>query len=167
MEITIKGRAETNHGNGEQSQGVTTMLVLTRKANQQIQIGDGIVITILQVKGNTVRVGIDAPREVRVVRGELELKNEPADRAAHALEAHAKEGRPTEACSTATLPRSVADRVITPVVEQSTIRRTSVLRDRRSAGGLPSESESPAPARVLHLTRRSSVANLRGFVVPR
>jgi carbon storage regulator CsrA len=52
------------------------MLVLTRKANQQIQIGEGIVITILQVKGNSVRVGIEAPRDVRVLRGELDLKNE-------------------------------------------------------------------------------------------
>jgi carbon storage regulator CsrA len=47
------------------------MLVLTRKANEQIQIGDNIVITILQVKGQSVRVGIEAPREVRVLRSEL------------------------------------------------------------------------------------------------
>src|SRR5688572_12361008 len=133
------------------------MLVLTRKANQQIQIGDGIVITILQVKGNTVRVGIEAPREVRVLRGELDQKNEPAERDAAS----------TEACSTAILPRAVADRVLTPLVERSPNRLTSVLRDRRAAGQLPTENERPAPARVLHLTRRSSVANLRGFVVPR
>src|SRR5439155_22193923 len=47
------------------------MLVLTRKLQQQIKIGDQITVTILRVKGNTVRVGITAPREVRVVRGEL------------------------------------------------------------------------------------------------
>ncbi len=47
------------------------MLVLTRKLQQQIKIGDQITVTILKVKGNTVRVGITAPREVRVVRGEL------------------------------------------------------------------------------------------------
>jgi carbon storage regulator CsrA len=47
------------------------MLVLTRKVQQQIRIGDDITVTILQVKGNTIRVGIEAPREVRVVRGEL------------------------------------------------------------------------------------------------
>ncbi|MEM7454830.1 MAG: carbon storage regulator [Planctomycetota bacterium] len=47
------------------------MLVLTRKQNQEIVIGDNIKVTVLKVKGNTVRLGIDAPRHVRVVRGEL------------------------------------------------------------------------------------------------
>jgi len=47
------------------------MLVLTRKLQQQIKIGEQITVTILRVKGNTVRVGIQAPRDVRVVRGEL------------------------------------------------------------------------------------------------
>lgn len=47
------------------------MLVLSRKQREQIQIGDNVVLTILRVKGNTVRIGIEAPRDVRVVRGEL------------------------------------------------------------------------------------------------
>jgi len=47
------------------------MLVLTRKIKQQIQIGEDVVITILQVRGQTVRVGIEAPRQTRVVRGEI------------------------------------------------------------------------------------------------
>jgi len=47
------------------------MLVLSRKSQEQIRIGDNIVVTILRVKGNTVRVGIEAPRDVNVVRGEL------------------------------------------------------------------------------------------------
>lgn len=54
------------------------MLVLTRKLQQRIQIGDQITVTILRVKGNTVRVGIDAPRDVRVIRGELPKDGEPA-----------------------------------------------------------------------------------------
>ncbi|MCE9607103.1 MAG: carbon storage regulator [Planctomycetia bacterium] len=54
------------------------MLVLTRKLDQQIQIGEGIVVTVLQVKGNSVKIGISAPRDVRVLRGELEPKNEEA-----------------------------------------------------------------------------------------
>jgi carbon storage regulator CsrA len=47
------------------------MLVLTRKLQQQIKIGEQITVTILRVKGNAVRVGVQAPRDVRVVRGEL------------------------------------------------------------------------------------------------
>ena len=47
------------------------MLVLTRKVNQQIRLGDDITVTILRVQGNSIRIGVEAPREVRVVRGEL------------------------------------------------------------------------------------------------
>lgn len=48
------------------------MLVLTRKVNQQIRLGEEITITVLRVQGNSIRIGIDAPRNVRVLRGELE-----------------------------------------------------------------------------------------------
>jgi len=48
------------------------MLVLSRKQKQQIKIGDDVVLTVLQVKGNTVRLGIEAPKEIHVIRGELE-----------------------------------------------------------------------------------------------
>ena len=47
------------------------MLVLSRKLQQEIIIGDNVKITVLKVRGNTVRLGIEAPRSVRVVRGEL------------------------------------------------------------------------------------------------
>jgi carbon storage regulator CsrA len=47
------------------------MLVLTRKLQQQIKIGDQITVTILRVKGNSVRIGVQAPRDGRVIRGEL------------------------------------------------------------------------------------------------
>ena len=50
------------------------MLVLTRKTRQQIQIGPNVTITILQIKGQAVRVGIEAPREVCVLRTELAEK---------------------------------------------------------------------------------------------
>jgi carbon storage regulator CsrA len=50
------------------------MLVLTRKNQEVIRIGDNITVTILKVKGQAVSVGIDAPREVRIVRGELPEK---------------------------------------------------------------------------------------------
>ena len=50
------------------------MLVLSRKKGQSIEIGDGITVTITQIKGNQVRVGIDAPPEVRIHRDELVAK---------------------------------------------------------------------------------------------
>lgn len=58
------------------------MLVLTRKVNQQIRLGENVTITILRVQGNSIRIGVEAPREVRVVRGELSpLKAEGGPRA--------------------------------------------------------------------------------------
>lgn len=48
------------------------MLVLTRRPDQRIVIGDEIVITVLEVKGDSVRIGIDAPRSVRVHREEVQ-----------------------------------------------------------------------------------------------
>ena len=47
------------------------MLVLTRRKNQSIVIGDDIVVTVLQVKGDQIRLGITAPRNVQVYREEL------------------------------------------------------------------------------------------------
>ena len=48
------------------------MLVLSRKANETIRIGDDIVVTLVKVAGGKVRIGIDAPKSVKVLRGELE-----------------------------------------------------------------------------------------------
>ena len=48
-----------------------SMLVLSRKKNESIVIGDNVQIEVLKVSGNTVRIGIKAPREVKVLRGEL------------------------------------------------------------------------------------------------
>jgi carbon storage regulator len=49
------------------------MLVLTRKTNQSIMIGDEIEVSILAVSGDKVRVGISAPRDVPVFRKEVYL----------------------------------------------------------------------------------------------
>jgi len=46
------------------------MLILTRKKGESIAIGDNIQIQVLNVKGGQVRIGIDAPREVKVNREE-------------------------------------------------------------------------------------------------
>ena len=47
------------------------MLVLTRRTQQSIVIGDGIVITVLDIRGDQIRLGIRAPRDVPVYREEL------------------------------------------------------------------------------------------------
>ena len=47
------------------------MLVLSRKSMERIQIGDNVVVTVLEIHGNKVRIGIDAPKEIHVLRSEL------------------------------------------------------------------------------------------------
>lgn len=47
------------------------MLVLSRRTNETIQIGDDIFITVLGVEGDKVKIGIAAPREVTILRGEI------------------------------------------------------------------------------------------------
>src|SRR5262245_6565565 len=54
------------------------MLVLTRKYQEKIRIGDNITITVLRTKGKAVRLGIEAPMDVPVIRGELSFENEAA-----------------------------------------------------------------------------------------
>jgi len=49
------------------------MLVLSRKEGERIKLGDSIVVTIVRVAGDKVRVGIEAPSDVIVLRDELEL----------------------------------------------------------------------------------------------
>ena len=55
------------------------MLVLSRKSEQTIQIGSDIVVTVLSVANGRVKLGIRAPGNVRVLRGELEEVDSPAE----------------------------------------------------------------------------------------
>jgi carbon storage regulator len=58
------------------------MLVLTRKLNETIKIGDNIEITVVAISGDSVRIGIEAPREVKILRsevyGEIQRQNREA-----------------------------------------------------------------------------------------
>lgn len=47
------------------------MLALTRKPGQQIMIGDDIIINVVDVKGDNVRIAVDAPKRIKIYRGEL------------------------------------------------------------------------------------------------
>jgi carbon storage regulator len=64
------------------------MLVLSRKLGEKVRIGPDITLTLLEVKGNRVRIGIEAPDQVCVLRGELKdlesvtlqrLEEQPSD----------------------------------------------------------------------------------------
>ena len=48
------------------------MLVLSRKQNERIRVGDSVVVTVVRVSGDKVRIGIEAPASMRVLRDELE-----------------------------------------------------------------------------------------------
>jgi len=50
------------------------MLVLTRRKGQQILVGDDIVVTVVETKGRTIRIGIEAPKSVHVLRAEIKSK---------------------------------------------------------------------------------------------
>lgn len=52
------------------------MLILTRRINESLVIGDCVTVIILGVKGNQVRIGVDAPRDVSVDREELVHKDD-------------------------------------------------------------------------------------------
>lgn len=63
------------------------MLVLTRKVGEQILIGDDIVITVLDSRGDGIRIGIDAPRGVKIQREEVLRAVTEANLAAAAADA--------------------------------------------------------------------------------
>lgn len=52
------------------------MLLLTRRVGERVMIGEGIVIAILGIRGGQVRLGIEAPKEVKVLREELIRRHE-------------------------------------------------------------------------------------------
>ena len=67
------------------------MLVLTRKPGEKIHIGSGITITVVEIKGGKIRLGIEAPEDVPVFRSEIydllaKIGTEPAESASRELE---------------------------------------------------------------------------------
>ena len=52
------------------------MLVLSRKEGERIMLGDSVVLTIVRVSGDRVRLGIEAPSDMLILREELNSKNE-------------------------------------------------------------------------------------------
>lgn len=60
------------------------MLVVTRKPNESISIADNIEITVLEITKDRVRIGINAPKDVRIVRSELSTLRQTNEQAANA-----------------------------------------------------------------------------------
>jgi carbon storage regulator len=84
------------------------MLVLTRKLMEKLFIGDNICVTVVRLEGGQVRLGIEAPREISVVRAELVPDRQfgPARRPANAP--HTPPPGPTAPSSTSTAPAKTA-----------------------------------------------------------
>jgi carbon storage regulator len=54
------------------------MLVLSRRASERIRLGDSIVVTVVRVDGDRVRLGIEAPSDVLILRDELDVRAAPS-----------------------------------------------------------------------------------------
>jgi carbon storage regulator len=67
------------------------MLILSRRPGESLTIGDDVVVTVIGVSGNQIRLGITAPREVRVLRAEIHKEiREENQAAANALDSNRK-----------------------------------------------------------------------------
>jgi carbon storage regulator len=64
------------------------MLVLSRKVGERIHVGDNIVLEIRRIAGNRVTLALDAPRNVRILRGELEVAAREFRPGKHAEDSH-------------------------------------------------------------------------------
>ncbi len=76
------------------------MLVLTRKASEKIQIGSQITVTVIEVRGRYVRLGIEAPANVRITRKEL-MPLQPTETPAPPRETPPSVPQPSDPGSTA------------------------------------------------------------------
>ncbi len=90
------------------------MLVLSRKVGERIHVGDNIVLEIRRIAGNRVTLALDAPRNVRILRGELDHAAREFRSADHAEVAHPDRNRGETAPANLTvlhsLPAEAAER---------------------------------------------------------
>ncbi|MGV3485907.1 MAG: carbon storage regulator CsrA [Planctomycetaceae bacterium] len=125
------------------------MLVLSRKLDESIKIGNDIKITILRIKGNTIRIGIDAPSDVRVIRSELK--------------AMAEEGSAADLDDTSSTVTAIVD---SPAVASTRLFVGKVSRGEEEATlqSVLSEVDSVVSEATLPLRIEDQAAPLRAFV---
>lgn len=99
------------------------MLVLTRKPQEKIRIGDNITITVIKTKGNGVRLGIEAPADISVLRGEL-----LAARDSFAVEEKADQSAEPAAAETSTVSFTRVKRSRVPSVLPNLLGEPGPLR---------------------------------------
>ena len=123
------------------------MLVLTRKYQEKIRIGDNITITVLRTKGKAVRLGIEAPTNVPVIRGELSFEHESEEAAEPVATVSFDEAAPVKrlACAggMAAATRWATSQDSEPKVSLSRVSRSKVV------GLVPKPVSSDAPLRSM------------------
>ncbi len=95
------------------------MLVLTRKQNEKIRIGSSIVITVVRMKGKAVRLGIEAPGDVNILRGELAFETPASNAKEENAEAEPSVARPRR---TSTCHWPVERTTSRPLAEKAGVR---------------------------------------------
>jgi carbon storage regulator CsrA len=101
------------------------MLVLSRKSNQTLHIGDDIIVTIVRVRGDSVRIGIQAPSDVKIMRNELVAKiaaqldaSGSSDAASNGVSPEkASQSTSTQSANTRPTSKNVAKRVPKPAAQ--------------------------------------------------
>ena len=118
------------------------MLVLTRKYQEKIRIGDNITITVLRTKGKAVRLGIEAPNNVPVIRGELSFIQEGDE--AEPVEVEVVEAKPAKRLAgIAAATRWSTEKDVEPKVSLSRVSRSRVV------GLMPKLVSGDAPLRAM------------------
>ena len=110
------------------------MLVLSRKADEQIVIGQNITVTVLRVQGRTVKIGVQAPDSVPVFRSELVGKPSPREPGSPGASQEASDG---ESNASGESPAAL------------TAQNSRAPRDRIAPGGSLHRRAGPAPSTAL------------------
>ena len=95
------------------------MLILTRKPGESLYIGDTVKVTIVEIKGNQIRVGIEAPQELRIYREEIYMQILEENKSAAAIDLGPDSGLDALSDWYAGKGRSIKRSVLTRTVNSS------------------------------------------------